>query len=130
MSKVKRIFSKLAILVMVLSLFTGTSIASAATTAKAPVQKAQIQIYKDGKLWYKKTVTLKKGDTIMSATKRYYKVVDKNGFVDSINKVKSNNKTGKYWFLKVNGKSATKGANQIKIKAKDKIVWSYEKWKG
>lgn len=46
-------------------------------------------------------------------------------FVDSING--QENAGGRYWFLYVNGVSATAGASAVIVKAGDIVEWKYEK---
>lgn len=47
-------------------------------------------------------------------------------FVESINGLKNNNKTGKYWIYYVNNESAQIGISNYIIKPNDIITWKYE----
>lgn len=48
-------------------------------------------------------------------------------FVESINGVKNDGKTGKYWIYYINGESAQVGISNYIIQKEDKIEWKYEK---
>lgn len=48
-------------------------------------------------------------------------------FVEEINGVSQNPKQGYYWIYYVNGKAASLGVSQYKIKNNDIINWRYEK---
>ncbi len=47
-------------------------------------------------------------------------------FVDSINGVKSDRLTGKYWFFYVNGEASQVGISNYILKNNDSITWKYE----
>ena len=64
--------------------------------------------------------------TVMDVLKANYKVKETNGFITSIDGKQQDEKAGLYWMFKVNGKLASKAANQIKAKDGDKIEF-YQK---
>lgn len=48
-------------------------------------------------------------------------------FVEEINGLSQNKKEGKYWIYYINGKPASVGVSQYKLKENDIITWKYEK---
>ena len=70
-----------------------------------------------------KKVSFKKGETILAALKKNYKVTESKGFVSAIDGVQQDDKAGAYWTFTVNGKDATKGAGDIKLAPYDKVVF-------
>ncbi len=50
-------------------------------------------------------------------------------FVEEINGIANDNKTGKYWILYINGESAKVGVSGYVLKPNDNILWKYEKAK-
>ena len=91
--------------------------------------------YKSNSSEYKaivnKTVTMKKGDSVLDALKRVLNknniaFVESNGYVSSINGIKEfdhGNNSG--WMFTVNGAHSTKGSSETKLSNGQEIVWFY-----
>ncbi|MCI1985830.1 MAG: DUF4430 domain-containing protein [Lactobacillus sp.] len=93
------------------------------TTAK-PVAKATIKLVVNKKALSTKKVTIAKKETILAAMKKHYQVKVTKGFITAINGHAQDPATNTYWMYKVNGKMATKGANQLTLKKGDQVTWT------
>ncbi|MFC4651505.1 DUF4430 domain-containing protein [Lactococcus nasutitermitis] len=94
-----------------------TSKPSTSTTVRLTVQ------YSNKKSTTFENVKIKKNETVMTLLKSKEKVEATNGFITKIGKTEQNPVKKQYWMYKINGKLATKGASQEKLKNKDKIVF-------
>ncbi|GKT02930.1 DUF4430 domain-containing protein [Furfurilactobacillus sp. WILCCON 0119] len=92
-------------------------------SASAATNKATITLTQDKKQFAKKTVTVKKGNNLLSVMKKNFTVKEKDGFITSINGHKQDDAQKKYWMFTVNGKEATKGAKDIQVKKNDKVTF-------
>lgn len=72
-------------------------------------------------------VTFEKGDTVMDVLEDNYKVEETDGFITAIDGLEQDTAKGVYWFFKVNDDMAPKAADQIEVKAGDKIEFYQEK---
>lgn len=77
----------------------------------------------------KKTVKVPKKSTVMAGLKKAWKVDSNKGFITAIDGKKQNAKKKIYWTYTVNGKYATKGANQQKVASNDKVKFTLAKMK-
>lgn len=81
------------------------------------------------------TVEIKDGDTAYTITKRLEeqgaitvqaKDTSLGPFIEAINGIDGNTETNTFWFLYVNGQSATVGADALVVKEGDTIEWRYQ----
>ncbi len=77
----------------------------------------------------KKTVKVPQKSTVMTGLKKAWKVDSNKGFITAIDGKKQNAKKKIYWTYTINGKYATKGANQQKVANKDKVKFTLAKMK-
>ena len=77
----------------------------------------------------KKTVKVPKKSTVMTGLKKAWKVDSNKGFITAIDGKKQNAKKKIYWTYTVNGKYATKGANEQKVASNDKVKFTLAKMK-
>ncbi|APT18150.1 hypothetical protein FC62_GL000684 [Amylolactobacillus amylotrophicus DSM 20534] len=95
-------------------------------------QTATIKVFDrtNNKVLGNKKVSFKKGESVLAALKKSYRVTESKGFVSAINGVEQDDQAGAYWTFTVNGQDATKGAGEIQLAPKDKVVFklsTYEK---
>lgn len=76
---------------------------------------------KEKRNWKQKKVQAKKGMTLYQMLQDNFKIADDKGMITSINGVSQDEKAGRYWFIEINGKFATKGAKETKPKNGDKV---------
>ncbi|MFD1471944.1 DUF4430 domain-containing protein [Companilactobacillus mishanensis] len=76
----------------------------------------------------KKTITLKKNQSVMKGLKKGWKVDEKGGFVSAIDGHKQNDKKKIYWTFTVNKKQVNVGANKKKLHNKDKVEFKLSKY--
>ncbi|HEL1639739.1 TPA: DUF4430 domain-containing protein [Streptococcus suis] len=76
-----------------------------------------------------KTVTVKKGDSVMDALEESFAVEETEGFITSIDGVSQDEATNTYWSYELNGEFASKGAENQLISENDKIVFSLTTFK-
>ncbi|MGO2083217.1 DUF4430 domain-containing protein [Vagococcus sp.] len=100
-----------------------TKTASTVTSLEKKEDRATITLIEDEKEVTSKTIEFKEGTTIMAITKKAYDLTEDKGFVTEIDGIKQNENEKKYWMYYINGKEATKGANEIKVQKNDKIEW-------
>jgi hypothetical protein len=99
-------------------------VAAPATTAQAKSNdniKVTYTLKNNKKQISKKTITLKKNQTVMKCLKKGWKVDEKDGFITSIDGHKQNDKKKIYWTYTVNKKQVNVGANKKKLHNKDKV---------
>ncbi len=99
-------------------------VAAPATTAQAKSNdniKVTYTLKNNKKQISKKTITLKKNQTVMKGLKKGWKVDEKDGFITSIDGHKQNDKKKIYWTYTVNKKQVNVGANKKKLHNKDKV---------
>lgn len=77
----------------------------------------------------KKTVKVPQKSTVMIGLKKAWKVDSNKGFITAIDGKKQNAKKQIYWTYTINGKYATKCANQQKVANKDKVKFTLAKMK-
>lgn len=99
---------------------TGTS----TSISEAAKQTAKITIKEDETPLTSKTITFTKGQTLYEAMKENFAIKDKDGFITSIENHQQDQSKNKYWTYTINGEMAMKGAKDIKLKAKDDIVFT------
>ncbi|MDK6805772.1 DUF4430 domain-containing protein [Aerococcus sp. UMB7834] len=73
-----------------------------------------------------KQVTFQEGDKVLDVLKANFDVEEDKGFVKAINGVSQDEDKQAYWMFYVNGEMAPKGADQIELKAGDKVEWKLE----
>lgn len=75
------------------------------------------------KIWYQSN------DTLLQTLKNHFNVEEKNGFITSIENHAQDTNKNKYWTFTINGKMSEKGANEIKLKNKDQVVFDLNEFK-
>lgn len=114
------------------ALFLLTGIALPANTAQAKSSSNKIKVTytlkKNKKQIAKKTVKLKKNQSVMKGLKKAWKVDEKGGFVSSIDGHKQNDKKKIYWTYTVNKKQVNVGANKKKLHNKDHVEFKLAKY--
>ena len=73
------------------------------------------------------TLTFKEGDNLLDVMKSQLKIVEKDGFISSINGVEQVPAENKYWLFDVNGTMSPVGAKEVILKAGDVIDWKLNK---
>ena len=73
------------------------------------------------------TLTFKEGDNLLDVMKAQLKIVEKDGFISSINGVEQVPAENKYWLFDVNGAMGPVGAKEVILKAGDVIDWKLNK---
>ncbi|MDR7072585.1 DUF4430 domain-containing protein [Fictibacillus barbaricus] len=101
-------------------------------TEETKKQQVTVNITKDNgkeKVTEKK-VAIKENDTVMDVMKSNFKLdlIYNDAFINGIDGVKGNEQDKTSWFLSVNGKDATKGAKDIKVKPGDVIGFDLHKY--
>ncbi|AKP66181.1 DUF4430 domain-containing protein [Companilactobacillus ginsenosidimutans] len=90
--------------------------------------KVTYVLKKNKKQIAKKTVKLKKNQSVMKGLKKAWKVDEKGGFVSGIDGHKQNDKKSMYWTYTVNGKDVNVTANKKKLHDKDKVQFKLSKY--
>lgn len=93
-------------------------------------QKQQIVtviIQEDSKQLSKKSIPFKKGETLLTILKENFTLEEEQGFITSIDGHAQDKQKQKYWTFTIDGKSATKGAKEIKLKQNQLIVFDLAK---
>ncbi|EHI70299.1 DUF4430 domain-containing protein [Streptococcus ictaluri] len=123
----KKGFKTLLLTVLSLSLVACSQGNNASQESKKTVANQQVRlIVKEDQDTIDEKVAFDKGETVLEVLKENYKVQEKDGFITAIDGIEQDTKAQKYWFFKVNGKMADKGANQLKVKDGDKIEFYQE----
>ncbi|MBF7094000.1 DUF4430 domain-containing protein [Streptococcus sp. HF-1907] len=126
----KKVFNLLLVGLMSLVLVACGNSGATKTSASSSAESLKIQlVVKEDTNTIDEKVTADKGDTVMDVLKDNYKVVEKDGFITSIDGISQDEKAGKYWMFKVNGKMAPKAADKIKVKNGDKVEFYQEVYK-
>ena len=73
------------------------------------------------------TLTFKEGDNLLDVMKAQLKIVEKDGFISSINGVEQVPAKNKYWLFDVNGTMSPVSAKEVILKAGDVIDWKLNK---
>ena len=73
------------------------------------------------------TLTFKEGDNLLDVMKVQLKIVEKDGFISSINGVEQVPAENKYWLFDVNGTMSPVGAKEVILKSGDVIDWKLNK---
>ena len=107
---------------------TATKETTTATTV-AQSTTVTLNIIKDGQAIEGSpfTLTFKEGDNLLDVMKAQLKIVEKDGFVSSINGVEQVPAENKYWLFDVNGTMSPVGAKEVILKAGDVIDWKLNK---
>lgn len=120
---------KLASFLVALLILIG--VAAPATTAQAKSNnniKVTYTLKKNKKQIGKKTITLKKNQSVMKGLKKGWKVSESKGFITSIDGHKQNDKKQIYWTYTVNKKQVNVGANKKKLHNKDHVEFKLSKY--
>lgn len=127
-NKFSLLFTIIAFLTLVL---TGCSSNSSTTTQKTKSNQITVSYtLKEGKKTIdQKTVKVPKKAKVMTGLKKAWKVQATKGFITAIDGKKQNAKKKIYWTYTINGKWATKGANQQTVANKDKVKFTLDKVK-
>ena len=107
---------------------TTTKETTTATTA-AQSTTVTLNIIKDGQAIAGSpfTLTFKEGDNLLDVMKAQLKIVEKDGFISSINGVEQIPTENKYWLFDVNGTMSPVGAKEVILKTGDVIDWKLNK---
>lgn len=107
---------------------TSEESASTATTAATAVAEnsVTVDLKVDGEAvaGAAKEVTIQEDAILLDIMKANYDVVEKDGFISSINGHKQDEAAGLYWTYTVNGEMASVGAGEYKLTPGDKIEWN------
>ena len=108
---------------------TNATTKSVETTTAAQTTSVTLNITKDGQAIEGSpfTLTFKEGDNLLDVMKAQLKIVEKDGFISSINGVEQVPSEQKYWLFDVNGQMSPVGAKEVLLKAGDVIDWKLNK---
>lgn len=108
---------------------TTTTKETTAETTVAQSTTVTLNITKDGQAIEGSpfTLTFKEGDNLLDVMKAQLKIVEKDGFISSINGVEQVPAENKYWLFDVNGTMSPVGAKEVILKAGDVIDWKLNK---
>lgn len=108
---------------------TNSTTTSVETTTVAQTTSVTLNVTKDGKAIEGSpfTLTFKEGDNLLDVMKAQLKIVEKDGFISSINGVEQVPAENKYWLFDVNGTMSPVGAKEVILKAGDVIDWKLNK---
>lgn len=90
-------------------------------------QTVTVIIQEDSKQLSKKSIPFKNGETLLTILKENFTLEEEQGFITSIDGRAQDKQKQKYWTFTINGKSATKGAKEIKLKQNQLIVFDLAK---
>ncbi|ERL64625.1 hypothetical protein L248_0809 [Schleiferilactobacillus shenzhenensis LY-73] len=124
---VKKIVRNLLVLFGFVLLLSGCSTgASAQSQKKAPATVTVTYTLQQNKKTFaqKKIQVPKKDAVVLTGLKKGWHVKESKGFITSIAGKSQNVAKKTYWLYTVNGKMATKGASQEKVKARDRVVFN------
>lgn len=108
----------------ILVITTGVAGCTQQSTSKTNSDHATIVLIVNHKQVAKKHVVVVKKETIIKALRSKFKVKTTKGFITSINGHTQNTRKNKYWMYKVNGKTASKGADATTIHKGDKVAFT------
>lgn len=108
---------------------TNPTTTSVETTTAVQTTRVTLNITKDGQAIEGSpfTLTFKEGDNLLDVMKAQLKIVEKDGFISSINGVEQVPSEQKYWLFDVNGQMSPVGAKEVLLKAGDVIDWKLNK---
>ncbi|EUJ36972.1 DUF4430 domain-containing protein [Brochothrix campestris] len=89
-------------------------------------ETATITLQQEGKQIAKKDVSFATETSLLDIMKDNFTVVEKDGFVTSLNDVVQNTDKQMYWLFTINDKEVTTGANKTTLKKGDKVLWKLE----
>ncbi|MBS4461960.1 MULTISPECIES: DUF4430 domain-containing protein [unclassified Facklamia] len=69
------------------------------------------------------TLNVNDGDTLLDVMKAQLDIVEKDGFISSINGHEQNAQENKWWLFDYNGQMSEVGAADVKLKDGDQIDW-------
>ncbi|MGX7059790.1 DUF4430 domain-containing protein [Vagococcus humatus] len=124
---IKKIFLTLTLMV---GLFTLVACGNGEADKKADTPKkddqvtATIILQEDSKEITKKEVEVKKDESLYDVMEDNFKLEGKDGFITSIDDHKQDEKAQKYWTYTINDEQVNKGAKDIKLKDKDKVIFN------
>lgn len=70
-----------------------------------------------------KEVKIKEGTTVLELLKEQYEVVEKDGFIVSVEGMEQDEEAGKYWMYEVNEEEPTVGAAEYIVNDGDQVKW-------
>ncbi|MBS4950505.1 MAG: DUF4430 domain-containing protein [Granulicatella adiacens] len=108
---------------------TTTTQETTTATTVAESTTVTLNITKDGEAIEGSPFTLafKEGDNLLDVMKVQLKIVEKDGFISSINGVEQVPAENKYWLFDVNGTMSPVGAKEVILKSGDVIDWKLNK---
>ena len=108
---------------------TNSTTTSVETTTAVQTTSVTLNITKDGQSIEGSpfTLTFKEGDNLLDVVKAQLKIVEKDGFISSINGVEQVPSEQKYWLFDVNGQMSPVGTKEVLLKAGDVIDWKLNK---
>lgn len=114
-------------LVFLAMIFTAIFLVSCANTTQKNnsdnVIRVSYQIKKENKSLSKKTVTVKKGASVLTGLKNAWPVKTENKMVTKIDGHAQNPDLDQYWLYDINGKESKMGVDQQKLNDQDKVVF-------
>lgn len=99
------------------------------TTSGEYSLEATIELIEDGESFKKETLNFNEGEKLLDVMKRNLEVVEKDGFITSIEGHAQDEDSNKYWLYTVNGEMAEVGANQFELHDRDEVVFTLEELK-
>ncbi|MBF6625366.1 DUF4430 domain-containing protein [Aerococcaceae bacterium zg-BR9] len=104
---------------------TTTTSAAQTTTDEKKMVAITINVTVDGKHIENSPFTLnvKEGETLLNVMKAHFDIIEKDGFISSINGHEQDAKANKWWLFDYNGKMSEVGADGIQLKNGDQIDW-------
>lgn len=111
-------------LLLVLSACSSSKESTKNTTVAT--ETATITLQHDGKEIAKKDVSFTAETSLLDIMKTNFTVVEKDGFITSLNDIVQNTDKQMYWLFTINDKEVTTGANKTIIKKGDTVLWKLE----
>ncbi|MBK0348493.1 DUF4430 domain-containing protein [Aerococcaceae bacterium zg-ZJ1578] len=102
-----------------------TTLATQTTSDEKAQASITINITVDGEPIENSPFTLKvnDGDTLLDVMKAQLDIIEKDGFISSINGHEQNAQENKWWLFDYNGQMSEVGAADVKLKDGDQIDW-------
>lgn len=110
---------------------SSTPVTQEVSTTAITQQQVTVTITQDGEAIEGSpfTLTFQDGDNLLNVMKEQLQIVEKDGFISSINGIEQKPDQNKYWLFDVNDQMSSVGANQVILKQGDTIHWKLEAFK-
>ncbi len=126
--KILLLFTMIVLVLGVSSCSEKNNVDSSSTTGDYE-SKATIELVEDGEKFKEETLEFNEDEKLLDIMKRNLDIVEKDGFIESIEKKSQDPDKNKYWLYEVNGEMAQVGANEYKLKDGDKVLFRLEELK-